>query len=162
MTVVSVEACHPFPSSLSPSRSLSERIFLHFILVSIHSFSHHTTLLFALCSFLCLSHRIYCNWLYMPSLPPSPPNFLPLSFCFLLQSGSAATLQSSRWLVGWANGCNTGHGSCLSSPLVSCVAASGTTCLSSTCVSSLPSMMDWTAGIDGLKQPWTRWPRPSL
>ncbi|KAF7691340.1 hypothetical protein HF521_011637 [Silurus meridionalis] len=30
---------------------------------------------------------------------------------------------------GWARGCNTGHGSCLSLLLVSCVAASGTAAL---------------------------------
>ncbi|KAK7124964.1 hypothetical protein R3I94_019129 [Phoxinus phoxinus] len=42
----------------------------------------------------------------------------------------AAEVVEMKVSCGWARGCNTGHGSCLSLPLVSCVAASGTAALS--------------------------------
>ncbi len=40
----------------------------------------------------------------------------------------AAEAGELKVTCGWARGCNTGHGSCLSLLLVSCVAASGTAC----------------------------------
>ncbi len=42
----------------------------------------------------------------------------------------AAEAGELKVTCGWARGCNTGHGSCLSLLLVSCVAASGTAALS--------------------------------
>ncbi len=61
------------------------------------------------------------------------PHFLSftLSVCLsIFFCSKAAEAGELKVTCGWARGCNTGHGSCLSLPLVSCVAASGTAALS--------------------------------
>ncbi|KAG1947093.1 hypothetical protein F2P79_013040 [Pimephales promelas] len=50
--------------------------------------------------------------------------------CRRQRADQAAEVVERKVSCGWARGCNTGHGSCLSLPLVSCVAASGTAALS--------------------------------
>lgn len=90
---------------------------------------------------------IVTDFIPTPHPAPSPKFSYPVSPSLPLHSGSAVAGQSWRWLAGWANGCNTGHGSCLSSPLVSCVAASGAACL--------PTDDAWAPGVDGSYQPWT-------
>ncbi|ROK35826.1 hypothetical protein DPX16_17569 [Anabarilius grahami] len=50
--------------------------------------------------------------------------------CRRQRADKAAEAGEMKVTCGWARGCNTGHGSCLSLPLVSCVAASGTAALS--------------------------------
>lgn len=107
-------------------------------------FSHHTTLSLSSSYFLLsaptVSHtNSIANYfispsLFLPSPPPLSPSFPSfMSSCLSFHSGSA---------VGWATGCNTGHGSCLSSPLVSCVAASGAASLP-LCRSACPLLLNW-------------------
>lgn len=67
-----------------------------------------------------------------PILYPSPSFslFYTQSVPLYLFCSKAAEAGEMKVTCGWARGCNTGHGSCLSLPLVSCVAASGTAALS--------------------------------
>lgn len=87
----------------------------------------------------------------LPSFPPLSPSFPSfMSSCLSFHSGSA---------VGWAMGCNTGHGSCLSSPLVSCVAASGAASLPLCLSAGLSAHCCWTEipRAAGSHQPWSCW-----
>lgn len=117
----------PF-SILFNSHLLFFSIFLHSVTFLVHfprahrlmlRSYHSLSLSFSPICCLCLSHR----------------ESIVIDFIFASTSLSvslSSSLQwiSWRWPVGWARGCNTGHGSCLSYPLVSCVAASGAACLS--------------------------------
>lgn len=106
----------PF-GTLSPSLSLFSISFCP-ILIPILLCLVHFPLCFLLSSPTVSHTESIANYfISLPSLPPLSPSFPSfMSSCLSFHSGSA---------VGCAMGCNTGHGSCLSSPLVSCVAASG-------------------------------------
>lgn len=171
MNVVSVWVHRHFWCSLSRSHLLSISIFL---------FYHPSCWFFLLIS---LSHSLVpplsvtlflpfpSIWAFCPShtgsividfvsLSPSysPSYFLPLCLpVFLFAADQLMPALSWRWPVGWARGCNTGHGSCLSSPLVSCVAASGSASLPLspsvwlTSTARLSSSKSWSTPAMGLK-----------
>lgn len=73
----------------------------------------------------CLSCRTRCTSNDPPPLP-SPPS---TNDCLLVSHSAALSSWAEGSTSGGARGCNTGHGSCLCPPLVSCVAASGAACL---------------------------------
>lgn len=102
-----------------------------------HSLTHpiyiYTPILLEFSSPLFLYFSPGYSWTYsiVVGPPPPPPVLFPsLSSCL---PQCSAVVMSWRWPLGRARGCNTGHGSCLCPPLVSCVAASGAACLPLLC-----------------------------